>query len=62
MKPWIPFLSGNIGDYYFLYALDGLLFLIVEDFLSIGFHIFALYNIFVGLKALNKLKTAEWVY
>jgi hypothetical protein len=37
-----------------LYTLDGLIFLIEPDFLSIGFHLFALYNIYRGLKA-NKL-------
>ncbi|MFA5553921.1 MAG: hypothetical protein WCZ89_09125 [Phycisphaerae bacterium] len=38
-----------------LYALDGLLFLIVQDWLSIGFHVFALVCIYSGLKAQNKL-------
>lgn len=38
-----------------LYALDGLLFLIVQDWLSIGFHVFALFCIFSGLKAQRKL-------
>jgi hypothetical protein len=42
-----------------LYALDGLLFLLVKDILSIGFHIFALACIFSGLKALNKLEQAQ---
>lgn len=39
-----------------LYALDGLIFLMVQDFLSIGFHVFALFWIFGGLKALSQLK------
>jgi len=40
----------------FLYALDGLLFLWVQDWLSLGFHVFALYCMFNGLTALRKLK------
>jgi hypothetical protein len=36
-------------------ALDGLLFLMIEDFFSIGFHIFTLFFIFGGLKAKNRL-------
>ncbi len=39
-----------------LYALDGLLFLLVPDWLSIGFHVFALFCIFAGLRANFKLK------
>lgn len=42
-----------------LYALDGLLFLLVRDFLSIGFHIFALYCIYGGFKANKLLKSIE---
>ena len=38
-----------------LYAMDGLLFLVVEDWFSIGFHIFAFFYIFGGLKAALKL-------
>jgi hypothetical protein len=37
------------------YAVDGLIFLLFGDFLSIGFHIFALYWMFVGVKAAFKL-------
>jgi len=40
----------------FLYALDGLLFLWVQDWLSLGFHVFALYCMVSGLTALRKLK------
>lgn len=40
-----------------LYALDGLIFLTVQDFPSFGFHIFALYCIFNGFKACGQLKT-----
>jgi hypothetical protein len=39
-----------------LYGLDGLLFLAVRDYLSIGFHIFALWCIYRGLRALRDLK------
>ena len=42
-----------------LYAFDGLIFLIVKDFLSIGFHIFALVCIYGGLQASIKLKALE---
>lgn len=42
-----------------LYALDGLLFLLVQDFLSIGFHIFALFCIYGGFKANKLLKSVE---
>lgn len=42
-----------------LYALDGLLFLLVQDWLSIGFHVFALYCIYGGLAAHNKLRELE---
>lgn len=37
-----------------LYVLDGLLFLLAEDYISIGFHAFALYCIFIGYRALVK--------
>ena len=40
----------------FLYALDGLLFLLVQDWLSLGFHVFALYSMFNGYTALRRLK------
>ncbi len=50
---WV-FILGMI-----LYALDGLIFLIVPDFLSIGFHIFILFGIYGGLKATGKLQEIE---
>lgn len=40
-----------------LYGLDGLLFLLVQDWLSLGFHGFALYSMFNGYTALRRLKT-----
>lgn len=42
-----------------LYAFDGLIFLMVMDFLSIGFHIFALVCIYSGLQASIKLRALE---
>ena len=50
---WV-FILGMI-----LYALDGLIFLIVPDFLSIGFHLFILLGIYGGLKAIGKLQKIE---
>lgn len=38
------------------YVLDGLIFLLVMDILSIGFHVFVLLCIFVGLKKLMQLE------
>jgi hypothetical protein len=45
------FITGMV-----LYGIDGLLFLIVQDWLSIGFHIFVLFAIFSGFKACAQLK------
>jgi hypothetical protein len=42
-----------------LYALDGLIFLIVPDFLSIGFHLFVLFGLYTGLQAHKKLSEME---
>ncbi len=39
-----------------LYLLDGLLFLLVQDWLSLAFHGFALYRMFQGYAALRKVK------
>ena len=38
-----------------LYALDGLIFLWVQDWLSLGFHAFVLYGIYRGLDASRRL-------
>jgi len=38
-----------------LYGIDGLLFLFVQDYLSIGFHVFALYGIYKGFAASREL-------
>lgn len=42
-----------------LYGLDGLLFLLVQDWLSIAFHAFALVGLFGGLSAWKKLQAME---
>jgi hypothetical protein len=42
-----------------LYALDGLLFLLVKDYLGLGFHVFALFFIYSGFKANKLLKSME---
>lgn len=42
-----------------LYALDGLLFLMVGDWLSIAFHVFALVGLGAGYGALRKLRALE---
>lgn len=42
-----------------LYALDGLLFVLVRDWLSIGFHAFALYGVYGGYKACVVLNALE---
>jgi hypothetical protein len=58
------FLAGKRMGWAFvvgmaLYALDGLLFLLVGDILSIAFHAFALVGIFVGLRAQRALREAD---
>jgi hypothetical protein len=50
---WI-FIVGMI-----LYGLDGILVLVFSDYLSFGFHIFALFGIYGGLKASIKLGEYE---
>ena len=42
-----------------LYAGDGLLFLLLQDWMSFGFHIFALFCLFSGLKAALQLKQMD---
>lgn len=42
-----------------LYALDGMLFFLVQDWLSIGFHVYALFCIWAGLQALWQLRQLE---
>ena len=52
-KKW-AFIVGMI-----LYGLDGLLLLAAQDFLSAGFHGFALYCIFGGYQALRRMHRGE---
>ena len=42
-----------------LYGLDGLLFLLLQDWLSAGFHAFALFGIWGGFASMRKLREAE---
>ena len=42
-----------------LYALDGVLFLLVKDYLSIGFHVFALFCIYNGYTAKKMLEKID---
>jgi len=43
-----------------LYAFDGLLFLLIKDFMSLGFHVFALFFLFGGLKAVQEIKKLDY--
>jgi hypothetical protein len=42
-----------------LYALDGLIFLLAREWLSIGFHLFALWGLYGGVRAISKLNEVE---
>jgi hypothetical protein len=42
-----------------LYLLDGLIFLVVTDWMSLGFHAFALFAIFAGYSACRGLAALE---
>lgn len=42
-----------------LYALDGLIFLAIKDWFSMGFHVFALFCIYGGYRAGKKLQQIE---
>ena len=48
------FLLGMI-----LYAVDGLLFVVVQDWLSLAFHAYALYCIYRGFSANNRLNELQ---
>lgn len=41
------------------YSLDTILFLIFKDYLSIAFHVYAIFSIFKGYKAINELTKLE---
>ena len=45
------FVTGMI-----LFALDGVIFLLCQDWLGVGFHVFALYCLFRGYRACRSLK------
>ena len=47
------FITGMV-----LFGLDGLIFLLVQDWLGIGFHVFVLYCLFRGLKACRQLNAS----
>jgi hypothetical protein len=53
--------KGNTWTFYVgmgIYALDALIFLAFGEFLSFGFHLFALFGLYRGLRALGKLRTS----
>jgi hypothetical protein len=41
-----------------LFGLDGVIFLLAQEWLGVGFHVFALYCLFRGLSACRKLNAA----
>lgn len=44
----------------FCYAGDGLLFVLFQSWLSVGFHVFALFCIFGGFKSLRQLNAMQY--
>lgn len=52
-KRW-AFIAGMI-----LYGIDGLIFLLVSDFVGFGFHIFAIFSIWSGYKAISALEAIK---
>lgn len=48
------FITGMI-----LYGLDGLIFFLIGDWLGFGFHVFVLFGLWGGLKALKIIKAKE---
>jgi len=42
-----------------VYALDGLIFVLAQDWLGVGFHVFALYLIFNGMKASDQFREQQ---
>jgi hypothetical protein len=42
-----------------LYAIDGAILVLIQDYLSAAFHAYVLYNLFLGAKALKELKALE---
>lgn len=49
-RKW-AFITGMV-----LYAVDAVLMLVFQDWLSVGFHLFFLWGLFGGLRALNELQ------
>lgn len=45
------FITGMV-----LFALDGLIFLLAQDWVGVGFHVFVLYCLFRGVQACRRLK------
>jgi hypothetical protein len=45
------FLSGMI-----LFALDGVFFLVVQDWIGVAFHAFVLFSLFRGFQAIKEMK------
>lgn len=52
-RTW-PFVVGIIA-----YSLDAVLYLVIGEFLGFGFHLFALFGIYTGFKALGEMKRLE---
>lgn len=52
-KKWV-FIVGIV-----LFALDGALFLLWSDYLSIAFHAYAIYSIYLGIPAMKRLEETE---
>jgi hypothetical protein len=60
------FFAGKLQIWAFivgmvLYALDGILILVLGSYLAAGFHVFVLFMIFRGLKAARELYAAKLV-
>ena len=51
--------SWAFGVGMVLYTLDGLIFVVAQDWLSLAFHAFALYGIWSGYSSLKKLASVE---
>lgn len=49
-----PFMIGMT-----LYFMDALLFLFIQDWLSIGFHAFVLLSLFAGIRSINKVEKIQ---
>jgi hypothetical protein len=54
-KRWV-FITGMV-----LYSLDAIIFLFIQDYFSVLFHVYAVYCIYKGLKAANELTRLEGI-